>query len=131
MSQNNRSSGDLAEDRTDYAEDRTEWAEDRTVLANERTFAGWMRTGLASVGIGLAVEAIFKEAQPTWLAKSAATVFILIGIFIFIAALRNASKTLSRLNSHASDPVSDGKLKYIVLFFVFGSAFLGIILWLI
>ena len=75
----NKSSNDLAEQRTD-------WAEDRTIQANERTFAGWMRTGLASVGLGLGFQAIFRATEPTWAAKSVATIFICIGIFIFWAA---------------------------------------------
>ena len=55
------SSTKLANERTDLAEDRTEWAEDRTIMANERTFAGWMRTGLAAVGIGLPLPSIARE----------------------------------------------------------------------
>ncbi|MBB3991179.1 DUF202 domain-containing protein [Croceicoccus naphthovorans] len=45
----------------DHAERKTDLAEDRTLLANERTFAGWVRTGLASVGIGLGFHALFEK----------------------------------------------------------------------
>lgn len=119
------------ERKTEFAEERTDWAEDRTLMANERTFAGWMRTGLASVGVGLAIQAIFKEAEPTWLAKGAATIFVLIGIFIFIAAYRTSAHTLDRLESHVSHPVGQDRLRWIVGFFIGGSAILGIVLWLL
>lgn len=57
----------------DLASTRTDLAEDRTVLANERTFAGWMRTGLAAVGIGLGFNALFGKMEPEWLPKLIAT----------------------------------------------------------
>ena len=44
-------SDDSRPGRLDLAQDRTDLAEDRTVLAHERSFAGWVRTGMASVGI--------------------------------------------------------------------------------
>jgi len=31
---------------------RTDLSEDRTLLASERNFGNWVRTGLASVGVG-------------------------------------------------------------------------------
>lgn len=70
-------------ERTDLAEDRTKLAEDRTVLAHERSFAGWMRTGMASVGIGLGFNALFRTIDPQWVPKTVATAFLAIAIFIF------------------------------------------------
>jgi putative membrane protein len=87
-------------DREEMAEDRTDLAEDRTVLANERTFAGWMRTGMAAVGIGLGFNALFQMLEPAWVAKAIATVFLSIGIFVFVAAERRACRVLSRLDTH-------------------------------
>ena len=52
----------------ELARDRTDLAEDRTILANERTFAGWMRTGLATIGIALGFQALFGRVDPTWAA---------------------------------------------------------------
>ncbi len=121
----------VKEDKEELSEDRTDWAEDRTLMANERTFAGWMRTGLASVGVGLAVEAIFREASPTWIAKSVSTVFICIGVFIFIAAYRGSARVLSRLDSHAARPMGGNALKWVVAFFAIGAVFLNIVLWLL
>ena len=81
----------LAEERTEFAEKRTDWAEDRTIMANERTFAGWMRTGLAAVGIGLGFNALFGKLEPAWWPKALATGFVLIGIAVFFAAQRSAA----------------------------------------
>ena len=75
----------LAKKRTDWAERRTDWAEDRTIMANERTFAGWMRTGLAAVGIGLGFHALFGRLEPAWLLKALASAFVVAAIAIFIA----------------------------------------------
>ncbi len=126
-----KSSNELAEERTDLAEERTDWAEDRTVLANERTYAGWMRTGLASVGMGLAFNAIFRATEPTWLAKAVATLFVAIGVFIFWSAWRQSCKVLERLHAHAASPLPSSKLGMITGFFIAGSIALGIVLWIL
>lgn len=126
-----KSSNELAEDRTDLAQDRTDWAEDRTVLANERTYAGWMRTGLASVGMGLAFNAIFRATEPTWLAKAVATIFVGLGIFIFWSAWRHSCQVRKRLESHAAEPLESSRLGLITGVFMFGSAALGVVLWIL
>ena len=74
--------------KNDLAEDRTDLAEDRTLLANERTFSGWARTALASIGIGIGFNALFKPVEPTWVAKAIATLFLLLAAFL--AARRRA-----------------------------------------
>lgn len=118
-----------AETSQELAEERTDWAEDRTILANERTFAGWMRTGLASVGIGLAFQAIFRAVEPTWIAKSAATMFILIGIFVFLTAYRRSCQVLERLDAHAAEPVAGRNLGLLAAFMSIGSLMLAVIVW--
>jgi putative membrane protein len=85
----------------DLAEDRTDLAEDRTVLANERTYAGWMRTGLACVGVGLGFRALLRSFEPAWVAKLVATAFILAGAVIIWFAWRHASQVLARLENHS------------------------------
>ncbi len=107
------SSNTLANERTDLAEDRTDWAEDRTIMANERTFAGWMRTGLAAVGIGLGFNALFGKLEPLWVPKGIATLFMIIGIFIFWVAQRNGCAVQDRLNSHHATPVKPDNLRII------------------
>ena len=88
------------EDKTELARTRTDFAEDRTVLANERTFAGWLRTGYAGIGIGLAFNALFARLDPAWVAKLIASAFLVIAIMIFVAAERRACAVFSRLHTH-------------------------------
>ncbi|SRR6056297_878808 len=117
-------------EKSDLAEQRTSWAADRTLLANERTFAGWMRTGLSAVAIGLGFQAIFRAAEPTWLAKLGATGFIGIGVFIYIVALRAALKLRSRVNSDDAEPLRRCHLIAITVLMTAGSLMLAVILWL-
>ena len=86
--------------RRDLAQDRTNFAEDRTVLAHERSFAGWVRTGMASVGIALGFTALFQALEPVWVPKAIASIFLLIAIFVFASAQRRACGILNRLRSH-------------------------------
>ncbi len=119
----------LANERTDLAEDRTEWAEDRTIMANERTFAGWMRTGLAAVGIGLGFNALFGTLEPLWVPKAIATLFMIIGIFIFWAAQRNGCAVLARLSSHQATPVKPTNMRIISGLMGSGAIALIIAIW--
>ncbi len=107
--------------RTELAEERTEWAEDRTLLANERTFAGWMRTGLAAVGVGVGFHALFGKLEPPYLARIIATVFVLAGVFVFITAARNASKVCARLSAHAARPLGGARVNLIAGLFAAAS----------
>ena len=102
-----------ANEKNELAEDRTDWAEDRTLMANERTFAGWMRTGLAAVGVGLGFNALFGKIDPAWVAKGIASAFILIGVFVFLAAERNAAAVKKRMDAHEASPIRGIKLKVI------------------
>ena len=128
---NEKSSNELAEDRTDLAEDRTDWAEDRTLMANERTFAGWMRTGLANVGIGLGFNALFGKLEPAWAPKAIATLFIAIGIFIFWAAQRNGCAVHERMDPHKASPIKTSNLKLVAGAMSFASICLAIGMWTI
>ncbi|MEE4154678.1 MAG: DUF202 domain-containing protein [Erythrobacter sp.] len=103
----------MASERTDFAESRTDFAEDRTVLAAERTFAGWMRTGLAAVGIGLGFHALFGKMEPAWLPKAIATCFVIGGLIIFALAERNAKKVLDRLDTHSVEPLQPMNLQLV------------------
>lgn len=94
---------------------RTELAEDRTILANERTFAGWMRTGLAAVGIGLAFHAIFEKVEPAWVARAIASAFVVAGIVIFFVAERKACSVLSRMDAHEIEPIPRVNLRFVAL----------------
>jgi putative membrane protein len=123
------SSNALANERTELAEDRTDWAEDRTIMANERTFAGWMRTGLAAVGIGLGFNALFGKLEPLWVPKGIATLFMFIGIFIFWVAQRNGCAVQERLSSHHANPVKRNNLRIISGLMAMGATTLIVALW--
>jgi putative membrane protein len=88
------------DDRNELAQDRTDMAEDRTLLAHERSFAGWLRTGMASVGIGLGFNALFKTLEPLWIPRSIASIFLIIAIVVFISAERRACAVLGKLHPH-------------------------------
>lgn len=101
----------MSDDRDDLAETRTDMAEDRTAMANERTFAGWARTAMAAIGIGLGFHALFRTMQPEWAPKAIATLFILLGVFLIVAAERRACATFARLDTHAVKTVPRMNLK--------------------
>lgn len=113
----------------ELAKDRTDWAEDRTILANERTFAGWMRTGMAAVALAVGLRAVFGEFDPTWAAKSIATVFILLAVYIFYAAQDAACKTLGRLNDNQAHAQPTTRMRILSGVFALGALAVGGVLW--
>ncbi|GGD47933.1 YidH family protein [Croceicoccus pelagius] len=115
----------------DHAERKTDLAEDRTLLANERTFAGWVRTGLASVGIGLGFHALFEKMEPSWLPRAISTCFILAGITIFYLAERNSRALLEKLDAHAVAPVRRVNLRIVAVVVGAGSFILLAGIWLL
>jgi putative membrane protein len=121
----------MAEDKTKLAEDRTDLAEDRTILANERTFAGWMRTGFASVGVGLGFQALFAQMQPSWIPKLIATAFLLVAMTIFVTAERRACWIIGRLSAHKVETVRTRNLKLMTYAVVTAIAALVAALWLV
>lgn len=52
-------------------------------MANERTFSSWMGTGRYAIGVAIGLEAVFGAFEPTWAAKSVASLFLLIAIYFF------------------------------------------------
>jgi len=121
----------LAEERTEFAEKRTDWAEDRTIMANERTFAGWMRTGLAAVGIGLGFNALFGKLEPAWWPKALATGVVLIGIAVFFAAQRRATAVARRLESHRAEPLRGLTLRLVAGAMMATSGGLAAAIWML
>jgi putative membrane protein len=115
--------------RTDLARDRTDLAEDRTILSHERSFAGWVRTGLAAVGIGLGFNALFRAAEPTWAAKVIATSFLLFAIFIFISAQRRACGILEALEAHSVTALKPMRIRLMTWTLSGATAALAIAIW--
>lgn len=113
----------------EMAEDRTDWAEDRTLMANERTFAAWLRTGMASVAVGLGLHAVFGKAENVLLAKSGASVFVLIGMAVFWLAQRQSTRVRDRLRAHSAETIKGDPMRGIALALTAGAAAVLIILW--
>jgi putative membrane protein len=113
----------------ELARERTDWAEDRTLLANERTFAGWMRTGLGSLGIAIALHAVFSKFEPTWMAKSAATFFVVAALLIFWSAYKSSTQVYGQLDSHDVDVSRKSRLAVISAIMAAGSLATVIVLW--
>ncbi|MEM9969584.1 MAG: DUF202 domain-containing protein [Pseudomonadota bacterium] len=119
----------MADKSTELAEDRTDWAEDRTLLANERTFAGWMRTGMAAVALALGLRALFGAFEPAWVPKVAASMLILVALFIFYAAWRSTCHTLDRLEDHDAHGQPVRRIALIAGLMAISAATTGVILW--
>ncbi|MEE4210360.1 MAG: DUF202 domain-containing protein [Parvularcula sp.] len=113
----------------DLSEQRTDLAEDRTILANERTFAGWMRTGMAAVGIGLAFNAVFTKIEPAWVARAIASVFIGVGIVIFFLAEQKACSVIERMDPHEIEPIKQFNMKLIASLMSLAAVLLLIAIW--
>lgn len=58
----------------------------RFTLANERTFLAWIRTSLAFLAGGVALEAFRPATVPTWLWAGAAVLVLLLGMCIAVGA---------------------------------------------
>ncbi len=114
---------------TEMAQDRTDWAEDRTMLANERTFAGWMRTGMASVALALGLRAVFGDFEPTWGAKSVATVFLIAAVAIFWSARNQACATYANLQDRAITLQGANRFTLLAVVFTIATGCVGGILW--
>lgn len=118
-------------EKNDLAQVRTDWAEDRTVLANERTFAGWMRTGMAALGLAVGLKAVFGDFDPKWLAKSVATIFVAAAIIIFWSAAVKSRQAQRRLSSHKTAPQGAGRMFALASIMTIGAASIGVVLWLL
>ena len=120
-----------AEDTEKLAEARTDFAEDRTLLANERTYAGWLRTGLAAVGIGLGFHVLFRTIEPPWIPKAIATAVLLIGILIFVLADRRACAVNRRLHAHVVQTFRPMNLTLITVVMVAATLALIAAIWML
>lgn len=60
----------------------------RFTLANERTFLAWMRTSLALIGGGVALEAFPIAAVDPVMRRASAIILVVIGLVLSIFAMR-------------------------------------------
>ncbi len=72
----------FAKRRTDLAEERTNRARYRTMLANERNFSAWLRSGLASIGVGLAVAELLRNTGGSILARIFGVILVILGLLM-------------------------------------------------
>jgi len=121
----------LSADKDELATERTNLAEDRTLLAAERTFSGWARTAMAAIGIGLGFNALFKMVEQTWVPKAIATAFILLAIFIIIAAERRARSVHRRLTAHRVEEFQGVNMSIIAVAISAGAIGLMVALWVL
>ncbi len=115
----------------DENKNTTRLAEDRTILANERTFSSRMGLALGALGLAVGLQAVFGEANPTWLAKLAASIFIIIAILVAIAGYKNSKKMLERLNTYSAEPASAKGMFTVAALISIGALLIGLILWMI
>ncbi len=66
--------------------DLIDLAIDRTVLANERTHASWVRTGLAGMVAGLAIEKFMVELMPSWSIHLIAELLLVMSAVAFLVS---------------------------------------------
>lgn len=119
------------DNRQELAHARTAMAEDRTILANERTYAGWMRTGMAAVGIGLAFNALFVSMDPWWVPRAIATAFFVTAVVILFSAERRACSVVQRLHAHKVETVGVNRLRIITILVALAIIALIVALWML
>ena len=78
-------------------ESRNKWAHERTRLAKERTFAAWLRSGLATVGVGLGLVKLFPKVEPRWLMQMSGLLFICAGGIIFVVGYKTYHTVIKKM----------------------------------
>lgn len=118
------------DDKNDLAETRTDWAEDRTLLANERTFSNRMGFALGALGVALGLQGVFSAVDPTWIAKTAATVFIALAIYVAVFTYLKAVEMNQRLDSHDANPTRTREMRIVTGLTCTGAIGIAIVLWI-
>jgi putative membrane protein len=75
--------------------ERTHLANERNRLAAERTFLAWIRTGLTGLACGLGITQFLTFHSPSHqlLSKVIGTIFVILGIAMFILAFIDFKKS--------------------------------------
>jgi putative membrane protein len=85
----------------------------RFTLANERTFLAWIRTALALIAAGIALEALALPIQPN-LRRSAALIFLILGLIVPTLSFLSWGAVERALRQHAPLPGSKVALPVVV-----------------
>ncbi|HSV29104.1 MAG TPA: DUF202 domain-containing protein [Candidatus Omnitrophota bacterium] len=80
-------------------------ADDRTVLANERTYAAWVRTGIAAMVSGLAVERLQADLMPGWAINAISAALVVFSIIAFGVGTLRYHHMSAKLHGVASHPL--------------------------
>lgn len=91
---------------SDQIDQRGILSEERTKLAAERTFLAWLRTGMTSIGIGIAIARfiIFRNLENQHLGHLVGQLLVLWGIAIFGFALISYTHTMRRFRTSITYP---------------------------
>ena len=80
-------------------------ADDRTVLANERTYAAWIRTGIAAMVAGLAVEKLQGDLMPHWAINAISVALVTFSVIAFGLGTLRYHRMSAKLHGLASAPL--------------------------
>lgn len=69
--------------------------------------------------------------QPQWVPRAIATAFLLLAIFIFVAAERRARHVLNRLHSHKIETLHVGNVRIISIWAILATLALIAAMWLL
>lgn len=84
---------------------------------------------MASLGVALGFQALFRASDPTWPVKLGASMFVLIAIAIFWMALFSAIKVLKRLDPHVVSVTRWRRLLLVTLVATAGAMLVFAALW--
>lgn len=81
-----KSSDELARDRTEMAELRSDLARNRTLQAAERTYTAWVRTGFTIAGAGWTFAQALQSSESNEVALIIGGALIVLGLLCFVYA---------------------------------------------
>ncbi len=90
MIDDNKSKGELSEERTYLAHERT-------FLANERTFTAWVRTGIALIATGLGIVRFLEVGAPKWIMRILGLMLVITGELCYVFAYWRYNKISKKL----------------------------------
>jgi putative membrane protein len=79
-------------------------------LSNERTYLAWLRTGIATIGLGFVVAKFGPIASTVYFSNIIGILIVAIGGFMELLALRRFRKNQERIKSGNYKPTSGTEL---------------------
>jgi putative membrane protein len=119
---------DVSSDRRSTSSDkRTETAFRRTLLAEQRTYSAWVRTGLAASATGFGIARLMSDAEPAWLVRWLAILFVVAGACMFLLAFWAYYDALAKVEELPTGGIPMGMLAILSLA-LFTAAAMGLYL---